>query len=57
MIRALAPYLAVSLLLSAGAGGLYGAGLIGVLEIYAVLILASVLSLVGYVRWDERHYG
>ena len=57
MIRATAPYLVVSLLLSAVAGGLYGAGLIGILAIYAVLIVASVVSLVGYVRWDERHYG
>ncbi|MGZ8702768.1 MAG: hypothetical protein ACXWZY_10835 [Gaiellaceae bacterium] len=55
--RALLPYLAVSCTLSAAGGGIYDAGLIGVPALYGLLILASVISLVGYARWDERHYG
>ena len=57
MIRALAPYLAVSLLFSAVSGGLYGAAVIGVPALYGLILLGSVVSLVGYVRWDLRHYG
>jgi hypothetical protein len=57
MIRALRPYLAVSLLLSAVGGGLYGAAVIGVPALYGLLLLAGVISMVGYIRWDVRHYG
>jgi hypothetical protein len=55
VIRALAPYLIASLALSAVAGGLYGAALIEVPALYAFMAIAIVVSLVGYVRWDERH--
>jgi hypothetical protein len=57
MIRALRPYLAVSLLLSAVGGGLYGVAVIGVPALYGLLLLAGVISMVGYIRWDVRHYG
>jgi hypothetical protein len=56
MVRPLAPYLLVSLVLSAGAGGFYGAGLSEVPALYGVMAIAFVISLFGYVRWDERHH-
>jgi len=56
MVRVLAPYLIVSLLLTAGAAGVYGAGLIEVPALYGVMAVAIVVSLVGYVRWDLRHH-
>jgi hypothetical protein len=57
MVRVLLRYLIPSRLLSAAAGRLYGAGVFGVPALYGCLALASVVSIVGYVRWDERHYG
>ena len=57
MIWALLPYLIPSCVLSAAAGGLYGAGVFGVPAVYGLIIVASVISLVGYLRWDLRHYG
>lgn len=52
-----AAYLVVSCTLSAAAGGIYGAGLIGVPALDGMLLVAGVVSLVGYAPWDERHYG
>ena len=57
MLRELAPYLAVSFLIAVAAGGLYGAAVIGVLPVYGLIIGAGVIGMVGYVRWDLRHYG
>jgi hypothetical protein len=57
MLRELAPYLAVSLVISVVAGGLYGLAVIGVAAVYGLIILAGVVSLAGYLRWDLRHYG
>lgn len=55
MIRALAPYLVVSLTTNAAAGGSDGAGLMGArAPLYGLLMLASIIGLVAYVRWDER---
>ena len=56
MLRSLAPYLAVGLVLAAASGVAYGAGVIGVLGVYALLLLAGLGGLVGYVRWDDRHH-
>lgn len=56
MIRALAPYLIASIALSAVAGGFYGAGLIDVPALYGAMFIAIAISLVGYVRWDQRHH-
>lgn len=56
MIRALLPYLLASLILGATAGGAYGAGLIEVPALYGVMAIAIIVSLVGHVRWDERHH-
>jgi hypothetical protein len=57
MLRDLALYLAVSFVISAVAGGLYGAAVIGVPALYCLIIVAGAISLVGYLRWDLRHYG
>ena len=57
MLRELAPYLVVSVLISAVGGGLYGAAVIGVPALYGLILVASVISLIGYARWDLRHYG
>ena len=38
------------------AGGVYGAGAIGVPALYGLLTIALIVSLVGYVRWDERRH-
>ena len=56
MIRALTAYLIASLTLNAVAGGAYGTGLIEVPALYGVMAVAFIVSLVGYVRWDERHH-
>ena len=56
MIRAIAPYLIMSIALSSVAGGFYGAGLIEVPVLYGAMFIAIAISLVGYVRWDERHH-
>jgi hypothetical protein len=56
MIRALVLYLAASLTLSAVAGGAYGVGLIEVAALYGAMFIAIAISLVGYVRWDQRHH-
>jgi hypothetical protein len=57
MLRDLTPYLVVSVLISGAGGGLYGAAVIGVPAVYGLIAVASVISLIGYVRWDLRHYG
>jgi hypothetical protein len=57
MLRDLARFLAVSLLIAGAAGWLYGAAVIGVLPVYGLIIVAGVISMVGYVRWDLRHFG
>ena len=57
MFRDLAPYLVVSVLISGVGGGLYGAAVFGVPALYGLIIVAGVISLIGYVRWDLRHYG
>lgn len=56
MLRALAPYFAVSSVIAAAAGGVYGAGGIGVPVLYLTLLVAALVTLVGYARWDERHH-
>jgi hypothetical protein len=56
MLRAVAPYVAVALMICAVGGIAYGSGLIGVLGAYGVILLAGVVGLVGYVRWDDRHH-
>jgi hypothetical protein len=56
MLRALVPYLIVGSVISGGAGAVYGAGGIGVPALYAALLLAGLVALVGYARWDERHH-
>jgi hypothetical protein len=56
MLRSLAPYLAVALVVAALTGYGYGAGAIGVLGVYGLVLVAGLVSLVGYVRWDERHH-
>jgi len=52
MTRAVAPYF----ILSGAAGGVYGAGLIGVPALYGAILIAGLITLVGYARWDERHH-
>jgi hypothetical protein len=56
MLRALAPYLSVSGVIAAASGAVYGAGGIGVPLLYLMLLVAGLVTLVGYVRWDERHH-
>ena len=43
-------------MIAASGGVIYGAGGFGVPALYGVLLLASLVTLVGYVRWDERHH-
>jgi hypothetical protein len=57
MLRSVAPYHAVALILAAAGGAAYGAGAIGVPALYLVVLVAGVVAMVGYVRWDLRHYG
>jgi hypothetical protein len=56
MLRAVAPYVIVAVLIGAAAGAAYGVGLIGVVGSYGVMLLAGLVGLVGYVRWDDRHH-
>jgi hypothetical protein len=57
VLRALWPYLIVSYAISGVGGLLYDGGDIGVPATYGLLILAIIVSLVGYERWDKQHYG
>jgi hypothetical protein len=55
MLRELSSYLVLALAIGAAGGAAYGAGLIGVLAVYATILAAVCVGLIGYVRWDERH--
>jgi hypothetical protein len=57
MLRRLAPNHAGACALAAAGGAAYGAGGLGVPLLYLVIIVASLIALVGYARWDERHFG
>ena len=55
MWRALAPYLTVALLIAALVGVAYGLG--GpVWLVYAGILLAVLVVLPGYERWDRGHH-
>lgn len=55
MIRALTPYLAVAMLISAAGGAAYGLGA-PLWTAYATLVLTLLVGLFGYDRWDRRQY-
>jgi hypothetical protein len=55
MIRALRPYLALAVLIAAGAGIAYGLGA-PVWVPYAAILLVLVTVLPGYDRWDRRNH-
>lgn len=57
MMRFLFPYLLVGLVISAVAGWTYGGGQLSVLGSYAALALATVIGVIGCVRWDLREHG
>ena len=56
MLRALGPYLIVGVIVTAAGGWLYGGGVIGVPATFGLMVLASLVVGIGYLRWDERHY-
>jgi hypothetical protein len=55
MWRALAPYLLVAALVSAGAGAAYGLGAPAWI-VYAAIVVAVLAVLPGYERWDRRQH-
>jgi hypothetical protein len=57
MLRAVFPYVLTGLAISAAAAWAYGDGHLGVLGSYAALALATMIGLIGYVRWDLREHG
>jgi hypothetical protein len=56
MLRAVASYLLVGMIIAGGGGIAYGSGLIGMLATYGVILLAGLVGGVGYIRWDEREH-
>jgi hypothetical protein len=56
MLRAIAPYVVIGMIISGGAGIAYSSGLIGVLGAYGVVLVAGVIALIGYVRWDDSQH-
>lgn len=57
MLRATVPYLLIGLAISVAAAWAYRHGHLGVLGSYGVLAVATMISLIGYVRWDLREHG
>jgi hypothetical protein len=55
MLRALLPYLAVAAVISAAAGAAYAFGA-PVWVVYLGLVLALVVVLPGWERWDRQHH-
>lgn len=55
MWRALAPYLAVYLLIMGGAAVAYSRG-VPAWVAYAALVLATVVLVPGVARWEERQH-
>lgn len=55
MIRALTPYLALAMLISAAGGAAYGLGA-PLWTAYATLVLTLLVGLLGYDRWDRRQH-
>ena len=55
MIRTLAPYLALAVLIAVAAGTAYGLGAPAWI-VYVAILLAVLAVLPGYNRWDERHH-
>jgi hypothetical protein len=55
MLRALAPWLLLSCLISAAGGVAYDAGA-GVGAFYAAIVLAVLVVIPPYIRWDRKHY-
>lgn len=47
----------VGLAISAFAGNGYGGGFVSIGGVYALVTLAILIVLVGYIRWDERENG
>ena len=56
VIRAIWGHLAVATAITVAAGLAYGAGTIGVPATYGVMLVAASIVVVGYVRWDFRHF-
>jgi hypothetical protein len=56
MLRFLAPYLIPVAALTIIAGLLYGESVIDAAGVYGILIIATVIFGVGYVRWDFHKY-
>lgn len=57
MLRALIPYLLCGVLVVVCAAWAYGGGHLGVLASYGALWLATMIVVIGYVRWDLREHG
>ena len=57
MLRALAPYLIVCLVIGVTNGVLLGTEVIGVAGFYGLVTLGCAVGIFGYVRWDKQHYG
>ena len=55
MLRALVPYRLIGVVVTAAGGWLYGSGAIGVPATCGLMLLASGVVMIGYVRWDEQH--
>jgi hypothetical protein len=55
MLRALAPYLAIALVVTAAGGVAYGLGA-PTWIVYLTLLVAALAVLPGYSRWDQRHH-
>jgi hypothetical protein len=57
MLRATFPYLLIGLAITVTAAWAYGDGRLGVLGSYGALGLATMIAVIGYIRWDLREHG
>jgi hypothetical protein len=57
MVRVLLPYTLGGLAITVLAAYAYSDGHLGVLGSYGALLLAAMVVVIGYLRWDLREHG
>jgi hypothetical protein len=57
MLRAVVPYMFAALAITVAAAWAYEHGHLGVLGSYGALALATMVGVIGCIRWDLREHG
>lgn len=55
MVRFMAPYMAVALVIAGFAGYGYGRGTLSAVAVYGVGLVAIIVADIGFERWEERN--